>query len=233
MKQLAAVALLLVAFPVVAQRPATPTVQATGQGQVGASVGGRVAPSGTELHVDLDPELYQRNISSRGLGCCVFRSIDHVGRYMNLPAVIGMPEWMVKKGIAGGGYPEKCDKLIPQIARERGLPVPEYIHVTGRDIKILELACKSGRMACITYGVSPTGRYNGKRIAHMTNLVHCDLAADSGKGLIAQLDNNYVTPRGECYEWMTTQEFERAYHSGGGGWAMIFLAPPPPRLPWN
>lgn len=192
-----------------------------------AHVNGRSNPDGTELQVDLPGSEHKANISSRGLGCCVFRSMDHAGRWHGLKQFVQMPEWMVSKGIPGGGYPSKLDALTKQIAAERGLPVPEYVHVHQVDLPLLEAACQSGRLVSVTYSWSPTGRYSGRRIAHMVNLVHGDRAANNGRGWWVILDNNYVGERN--YEWLTTEEFLRTDPS----WAVICLAAPPPPLPWN
>jgi hypothetical protein len=133
-----------------------------------------------------------------------------------------MPEWMVEKGIEGGGYPSKVDTLVKQIALDRHAPVPDYIQVEGNDLEILKLACKSGRMPCVTYNRSLTGRYNGQNIAHMVNLVRAD------DDFIAVLDNNYIGDTN--YEYLSPEEFKRVY---GSGWCVILLAssPPPPPHP--
>src|SRR5262249_16649813 len=96
--------------------------------------GGGLSPDGKfEVQVDLPADQRQKNIASKGLGCCVFRSLDHASRWQNVAALVSFPEWMVQHGIEGGGFPSKVDKLIPQIAKDRGLPVPEYIQYEGKD----------------------------------------------------------------------------------------------------
>jgi hypothetical protein len=196
-----------------------------------AQVGGAVAPDGkTELQADIPGDLQQRNIASRGLGCCVFRSIDHAARYQNVPALVHFPEWMVEHGVAGGGWPAKVDQLIPLIARDRGLPTPEYIQVEGppeKVLPVLKLAGSTGRMVCVTYSRSPTGRYNGQQIAHMVNSAACGAGPSS---LYAILDNNYIGEQN--YEWLSEHEFIRAC-GPRSIWAVILLAPPPPRPPRN
>ena len=189
-----------------------------------AKVGGKLSPDGTEIQIDLPGSQHKANISSRGLGCCVFRSLDHAAKWCDEPALFGMPEWMVSKGIPGGGYPEKVDKLIPQIAKDRGLPTPEYVQIQGDDIEILKTALASGRMVCITYSYSATGRYGGQRIAHMVNAVHGD------DKYFAILDNNYIGENN--YEWNDIGSFRKTYSPRGDGWAVILLKhgpPPPPR----
>lgn len=188
----------------------------------GAFIGGNVHSDGTEIACDIPEELHRKNIASRGLGCCVFRSIDHAANWQNVPCLDRFPEWMVKKGIEGGGYPSKVDNLIPKIAADRGMPIPEYIQVQGLDLQVLKKACETGRMPCVTYSISPTGRYGGQRIAHMVNLVHAD-----DKHFVV-LDNNYIGSN--AYEWMSPQEFERTY---APGWAVILLSHSPPPAPKN
>lgn len=195
---------------------------------VGAHVGGPVHPDGTEIQCDLPPELHRENVASKGLGCCVFRSLDHAAAWQGVEALRGFPEWMIAKGIPGGGWPEKVDELIPRIARDRGLPVPEFLQVEGTDLSIARQALESGRMVCITYSHSPSGRYAGRRISHMVNAVHGD-----AQGRWCVLDNNYVEPRGAAYEWLTAEEMRGAATGSKKLWAIILLAPPPPPPPRN
>jgi hypothetical protein len=214
-----AIALALTALACITLGPITgPYVLA----QVGARVGGKTSPAGVEIQCDLPDSEQKHNIASKGLGCCVFRSLDHASRYQNCPQLWGMPEWMVQKGIAGGGYPEKVVRLVEQISKDRGMPVPRLVQVTGKDLEILRLATRTGRMPCVTYGWSPSGRYNNQKIAHMVNAPHADPQH------FAILDNNYVGS--DKYEWLTPEEFLKAY---GSGWAVILLNAPPPPIPKN
>lgn len=192
---------------------------------VGAKVGGNVAPDGqTEIHCDLPGELHQKNTGgSDGAGLCVFASMRHSGRYQNDPLFAACFEWMKKH--PGGGYPEKVDRVLQQASKELGLPVPDYIQVEGGDLEVLKLACRTGRMPGVTYCKSPTGRYGGSTIAHMVSLPHAD------DQWFCVLDNNY--PGEDAYEWMTPQEFSRTYTGGGGGWSVILLTAPPPPAPHN
>ena len=192
------------------------------QTDVGAIViGGPVGPNGVEVQVDLPIELRKVNIASKGLGCCVFRSLDHAARQQNVPALWGMPEWMVSKGIEGGGYPEKVNKLIPMIAKDRGMDVPLFLNDTGGNLDILKALLKTGRMPCITY-CGRDQHYNGKTIAHMVNLVYLD------DNVAAILDNNWI---GENeLVWLSVKEFKERYLGARGGWVSALLAPgaPPP-----
>ena len=190
-----------------------------------ANVGGKVAPDGSELHIDLAAELHRANVTSRGQGCCVFTSLHHSSLWQNVPALEEFPKWLQAKGLAGGGYPQNVKERITAICKERGVPEPAYIQVEGPDLEILKIACKSGRLPAVTYSRSPTGRYNGQRISHMVSLVH---ASDSA---FCVLDNNYVKePLESRYEWMTPTEFSKSY---APGWAVILVTNGPPPAPRN
>lgn len=191
-----------------------------------ASVGGNRAPDGTEVQCDLPGDLHRRNTTSRGQGCCVWTSIHHAAIWQNVAAYWDAPKWIQSKGIPGGAYPGAVQQYLPQMAKERGLPdVPAFINYQGNDLELLKTACRTGRMPAVTYAFSPTGRYGGRRIAHMVNLVHAD------DKWFAILDNNY--PGSNQIEWMTPEEFRRTWTGMGGGWAVILLAPPPPPPPKN
>lgn len=193
-----------------------------------ANVNGSVSNDGTHAQCDFPIELHRRNTESKGLGLCVFTSIHHSAIWQNVPALQEFPKWVRDKGIAGGSDPKKTEQLIKQICKDRGMPVPDYVQVEGKDIDILVMACSTGRMPAITYGLSPTGRYNGQRIDHMVSLAHAD-----GKQF-AVIDNNYPGN----FEWMNESEFKKAYttntfQSNGNGWSVILLAPRPPAPPKN
>lgn len=190
----------------------------------GARVGGNIAPNGNEIQVDLPAQHHLRNAGgSDTKGLCVFTSLDMAARWANVRALIGFRDWM--KRYPGGGYPEKVDRKIAEICKERGLAKPRYIQVEGADLELIKLATKCGRMVCSTYDRSPTGRYGGRRIYHMVNIAH---ATDAW---FAVLDNN--SPGTDKYEWMTPAEFTRVCASGGKPWIVILLEPGPPPSPTN
>src|SRR4051812_43190599 len=136
---------------------------------LGATVGGPVAPNGTEIACDLPKDLQVKNRGgSDGAGLCVFASLKHSSQWQNIDATRSIFEWMFNH--PGGGWPEKVDQVIAQICKEKGSPRPDYIQVQGKDLAILKLASKTGRMPAVTYSVSPTGRYGGRTIAHMVSL---------------------------------------------------------------
>lgn len=185
-------------------------------------VGGPVHPSGAQVNCDLPATRHLKNKGgSDGAGLCVFASLDMSSDWHNEPAVRGILDWMTK--YKGGGYPTKVAEMIRKISSERGLPEPKYIQLEGADIEVIARAVNHGHMACVTYGISPTRRYNGQKIAHMV----CCVAARAGPDkLWAILDNNYPG----TIEWMTEEQFKKSYTITGGGWAVIFLreGPPPP-----
>lgn len=186
-----------------------------------SQVGGRVSPDGAEeVQLDLPGELHRKNTASKGLGNCVFTSIHHSALWQSVPAVQEFPKWLIDKGIPGGGYPEKVADLIPKIAKDRGLPTPEFVQHTGGDLSFLRLALRTGRMPGVTYGYSP--RY-GQNVSHMVTLVHLS------EKWAAILDNNF--PGEDKLEWMNIPEFERRWKLRGGGWGVVLLKPGPPPVP--
>jgi hypothetical protein len=190
----------------------------------GASVGGPVSPAGVPMQCALPGKLHRRNTASKGLGNCVFTSIHHAAVWQNVPALFEFPRFLIDSGIPGGGYPSKVDTLIARICKERKVPVPEYLQVQSNDLAVLRKALKGGRMVSSTYGRSLTGRYRGQHIDHMVNTVHMD---DTHA---AVLDNNY--PGEAAYEWLTLDEWARAYKDGSSaGWSVILLTPPPAPRP--
>lgn len=196
------------------------------QAPVGASVGGTHAPNGQEIDIDSPPSQQLHNKGgSDGAGLCVFTAVNNAANWQHVQILRDLRDWMTK--YPGGGYPAKLDKVIKRKCEEAGVPVPNYIQVEGEDLAILTEACKAGRMPCVTYSQSPTGRYNGQRIAHMVNIVN---AGDWW----AVLDNNYpcTSSKPNNYEWLTTAEFKRV-HNMGGAWSVILLDPGAPPLPRN
>ncbi len=190
-------------------------------------VGGKVSPTGLEIDIDLPGSLHRANVSSRGEGCCTHTSVHHVAVWQNIPALQEFPKWVQSKGLPGGTYPKMMADRINLICKDRGQPVPAYLNLEGKTdlYPLLKEALKSGRMVCVTYCVSPTGRYSGQRISHMVNLVHFD------DKYACILDNNYIGE--DKYEWISVADFTRTFVGNGGGWAIVFLAPAPPNLPWN
>jgi hypothetical protein len=196
--------------------------------------GGSVGPDGKEVACDLPVVLRKKNIGSpppNGPGCCVFRSAECAGDYQNVPAVNDFAEWMVQNRIEGGGYPAKVDKLIPQIAKSRGLPTPAYVQHEGGDPDFLWACIRTGRMPCITYDGRDMHYGRNQRVAHMVNLVSMSGPPGTPNNWYAVMDNNFV---GENQlVWLTEEDFLSRWRGMGGGWAFAFLAPPPMPVPRN
>ncbi len=205
---------VLLAAPLVAQSP----------GGFRAVVNGPALPDGTEVDCDLPAERHMKNVGgSDGAGLCVFTSIGHAADWCNEPALIDFQRWMRSK--PGGGYPEKVTRMIREKCQAAGVPEPPYLQDQSGDLGLLALAVQRGHLACVTYGISPTGRYGG-RIAHMVN---CVAARAGPQKLWAVMDNNFPG----TIEWMSEEDFRRAYTAGGGGWCVILLKPGPPPPPRN
>jgi len=145
----------------------------------------------------------------------------------NISQLFGFRDFMTK--FPGGGWPEKVDAYIDKLCKARGLIKPQYMHVISSDLEILRLALRTGRMVCVTYSVSATGRYGGARIAHMVNLINAGTGGGGdGRGWYGILDNNYLNQ----HEFLSEKEFVRtACGRGGRYWAVIFMNPSPPPLP--
>ena len=189
---------------------------------LGATVGGRTHADGTDVQCDLPGEFQIHNSAGTdGAGLCVFASMHHAGVWQSDPIFEGLFTWM--KRHPGGGYPQKVDAMVQQFVKEKGGVLPIYIQVEDNDLEILRLACANGYMPGVTYSFSPTGRYNGQKIAHMVNIV-CATASH-----FVILDNNY--PGIDNYEWLSPSEFLKTYSGQGQGWTVILLSPSPPPPP--
>ena len=179
--------------------------------------GGRTSPDGAEeIQIDLPGTQQMKNTGGRdGAGLCVFTSIEHAGRWQNVDAILGLQKKMTKE--QGGGYPSKVEKMLAKYCDGA-----QFLQYEGSDPTLIKLALTTGRMPSVTYGYSP--RYSGK-IAHMVNAAHLT------EKWAAILDNNF--PGEDKYEWMSPSEFKKRWVSGGGGWAVVLLAPPPIPMPYN
>lgn len=170
--------------------------------------------------LDLPDSQHMRNRSGRGLGLCVFTSIELSARYQNVGELDGFQEWMTHR--VGGGWPEKVDDMIAKFCTEKGITPPQYVQHTGGDVEFLKLALATGRYPAVTYN-GRDGKFYTMRVAHMVNLVHLD-----DKWAVIQ-DNNYP----QKFLWMSTNEFLERWRGGGGGWAVVLLGPPPSPIPTN
>lgn len=190
-----------------------------------ASIGGKVAPDKvTEIQMDLPESEQMANVGgSDRAGLCVFTSVEHSARWQNVEALNGFQNWM--RGYPGGGWPEKLAKKIEEYSKARGFAVPKFAQAEGKAadlMPIIEEALKSGRGVATTYDRSPSGRYGGRKIAHMVNIIHLD------SKYACIMDNNYIGV--SKYEWMSRDEFSRIV-LGNNGWIAILLDPGPPPLP--
>lgn len=203
--------------PILPLRPFRGTEEAVGA----ITVGGPVGPGGTEVQVDFPLSLRTKNVGgSDGAGLCVFTSIGHAARWQGEPVLRDFQQFMRSR--PGGSWPEKTDKMIEAISKEKGREV-RYLQYEGSDPLILRLALESGRMPGVTYnGRDP--HYRGT-IAHMVNLVYL---SDTQAAI---LDNNFV---GESeLVWMSRTEFLSRWTGGGNGWAVILLDEAPAPVPTN
>ncbi|HTU90063.1 MAG TPA: hypothetical protein VMF69_08195 [Gemmataceae bacterium] len=184
--------------------------------------GERVSPDGAvELVCDLPASERKKNIASKGLGCCVFRSIDYAARWQRVPELYDLPEQLVQAGVPGGGYPEKVDEVLARFG-----PGVSYLQDTSGDADILEAILKTGRMPCVTYNGHDC-HYSGS-IAHMVCLPYFDRQT----GWACVSDNNF--PGADQLVWMSPDDFLKRWKGGGGGgWVFALLAPPPPLPPHN
>ena len=191
------------------------------------TVGGPIAPDGqTEVACDLPVSERIKNIGSRvdGAGMCVMSSIEMGARYANLEEVRGLRDWAARQ--PGGGYPEKIDRQIKQYSEQKRITAPAYLQYEGKDPSILRDALRGGRIAAVTYAGNDGVRYRGP-IAHMVCLVAYDPKSDWA----AILDNNAVGANELL--WMKLADFNRRWLGNSGGWAFVWLAPPPPPIPKN
>jgi hypothetical protein len=186
--------------------------------------GGRVSPDGAvELVCDLPASERKKNIASKGLGCCVFRSIEYAARWQQVPELFDLPEQMRDAGIAGGGYPEKVTQILQQFA-----PDVSYLQDTSGDPEILEAILKTGRLPCVTYNGHDCHYGMNTSIAHMVCLPYFDRQT----GWACVSDNNY--PGEAEFVWLAPDEFLKRYKGGAGnGWVVCLLSSPPPPPPHN
>lgn len=186
-------------------------------------IGGITSPDGTtQITCNLPRECRKRNISSRGLGCCVFRSGDYAGHWQDEPEMYDLPEKMVKAGIPGGGWPEKVDSVLRQLA-----PHVHYVQDVSGDPEVLKAILASGRIACVTYDGHDPHYGPNTSIGHMV----CLVAFDPASGWACVSDNNFIED--DQYVWMSLDEFVKRWKGKGGGWTYCLLNSAPPPAPHN
>lgn len=171
--------------------------------------------NGARSVVDLPTSQHMRNTGGTdGLGLCVPTSIQHSARWHGLYELEGYRAYTER--LPGGSYPSKVDATLKAFANSKGIRVPEYIQHTGGDDGFLDLAIRTGRCPGVTYG-GKDGFYRSG-IYHMVNLAHLD----SDRAAI--IDNN----RPGYWVWMSRRDFLYRWRDMDGGWAVVFLGPPPP-----
>lgn len=186
-------------------------------------VGGEISPDGTEIQLDLPKRFHIKNKGgSDGSGCCVFASLCHSAIWQKIESHEGLFDYAVKR--PGGGWPDKLQKYVNDIAKEKGVPPPILEQYEGTDPDVIRQALSKGYMPGVTYSHSPTGRYRGARISHMVSCVHFD------EKWVGILDNNFPG----SIEWMDPTTFKSVWTGGrGNGWAAFFVSPGPPPIPRN
>lgn len=172
---------------------------------------------GVEVTIDLPAAHHRRNEGGTdGAGLCVWAAIEMAGKWSNVESLAGL--WATMKAQPGGGWPERVDRVLQEVA-----PDLAYVQYEGADPTIMEAALRSGRAVCITYGYGEFYRRRGSdTIAHMVLLVHLDATKAA---IIDSNDPEHVT-------WMSRSELlKRWVHPTGQGWTVVLLAPPPPPAP--
>lgn len=177
--------------------------------------------NGVHAIVDLPAAQHMRNTGGMGrrgpgtgAGLCVPTSCEINCHWLHELSLNGFQKWFTTK--PGGCSPPKLDATIRQFCSEKDIPVPLYIQHTGGDDSFLDACFKNGRGCCVTYAGSDDF-YRGP-IAHMVFLAHLDATT------AAIIDNN----RPGKWIWMSRADFLSRWRSNNGGWAVCFLAPPPP-----
>lgn len=184
-----------------------------------------VSPDGIHAVCDLPADQHMRNSGGSdgprgpgsGSGLCVPTSVEVAARWQNVRAIDGLQRFC--QNYPGGSYPQKLAATLKAFCKAKGVAVPHYIQHTGGDLAFLDMAIKTRRMPGVTYS-GHDGFYRGF-IGHMVDLAHLDEEHS------AIIDNN----RPGQFVWMTRDEFAQRWREMSGGWAFVWLAPPPPPGP--
>lgn len=196
-----------------------------------------VSSDGTKAVIDIPREAHMQNTGgSDGAGLCVPTSITVAARWHNLPDLYNYRKFT--EGRPGGSYPEQTAADLKVYASRNKITLPPFIQHTGGDESFLDLCYATRRAPGITY--AGLDNFYDSGIAHMVNGAHLD--AKHG----AIIDNN----RAGSWVWMTRAQLLNRWkglrddgreilvpvRSGlitrwvpvGGGWAFVWLTPPPP-----
>jgi hypothetical protein len=196
-----------------------------------------VAPDGTVAVVDFPVTQHMQNVGgSDGYGLCVYTSVTVAARWQNLDSMLTFRKFA--EGRPGGSYPEKLEADLKTFAARNKITLPPYVQHTGGDDAFLDLCYATRRSPSITY--AGLDGYYDSGVAHMVTGAHLD--AKWG----AICDNN----RSGSWVWMTRPQllnrwkgkkddgkdilvhvsdgFRTYWVPVGGGWAFVWLGPPPP-----
>jgi hypothetical protein len=137
------------------------------QVDIGTKIGGSIAPDGrTEIACDLPTSLPPKTSAAA-------TAPDSASSPASGTPRAGRTSRFSKTSRPG------CDATPAADTRRRSTPrssrsAPNAVcrrlrtcRSRGRDLDILNRACRTGRMPSVTYSFSPTGRYGGQRIAHI------------------------------------------------------------------
>lgn len=195
------------------------------------------ATDGTRAVVDIPKDQHIMNVGgSDGAGLCVYTSVELGARWQNAAGALGLRKFA--EGRPGGSYPEKLESDLKTFAARNKITLPPYVQHTGGDDAFLDLCFATRRSPGITYA-GFDGFYDAG-VAHMVSGAHLDAR------LGAIIDNN----RPGSWVWMTRKQllnrwkgkkddgsdilvpvrdgFRTVWYPVGGGWAFVWLTPPPP-----
>ncbi len=185
--------------------------------------GDRVGPGNISPQVDYPEDLWFKNIGSKkdGAGMCVFTAFEFSALWAGLEDFRGFRDWCAQN-YAGGGTPDKLQKLMEAYCKHKSIPVPILKQYEGSDIAWLRQALANGWLPGVTLFHSSRKEYP-RLIYHMTNCANFEPS-------FAILDNNFP-----AYEWFATaQAAQNAIEDHGKYWGFAIVAPgapPIPRLP--
>ncbi len=197
-------------------------------------------PGGKTIQLPLPAVEHMQNVGgSDGAGLCVYTSVTLAAKWQNIGEAYQLRKFA--EGRPGGSYPEKLAADLKTYAGRYNVTLPNYVQHTGGDDAFLDLCMRTRRMPGITYA-GADDFYDGP-ILHMVNLANLD----EQHGTIQ--DNNRAgkwttdSRRKILYRWKglddngkdllvpVRQGLRTIWVPAGGGWAFVWLSPPPPPRP--